>query len=242
MRDEGGKIRRTALGRPASRRTRLLSGFLECGECGGSYHALTGKVEWGCSWHRNRGACDNGVRIPQAQLEAAVLTAVREAIDEEVAAHALEVALEELRRRMASAEPTRLEEELAGIDAKIARLLDMVADGKLAALEAAKEKLSGLHSERQRVAGELDRARRTLPTLEELKPRLREMLREIATTLRADVTGGRLALGALLGDRRLRVYQDGRIEGVLRLDPETKLPAPGGSALEPAASVVAGER
>src|SRR5262245_18231381 len=47
MRDAAGKILRTALGGAASRR-RLLSGLLVCGECGGSYHALTGSAEWGC--------------------------------------------------------------------------------------------------------------------------------------------------------------------------------------------------
>ena len=105
LRDDAGKIRRTALGAAASRR-RLLAGFLGCGECGGSYHALTGRPEWGCSWHRNRGSCTNNVRIPQAKLEAAVLKAVRGALDEEIAEHALTVAIEELRNRIAAAEPT----------------------------------------------------------------------------------------------------------------------------------------
>jgi hypothetical protein len=45
------------------------------------------------------------VRIPQARREAAVMDAVREALDEEVAARALEVALDELRRRMEAVEP-----------------------------------------------------------------------------------------------------------------------------------------
>ena len=31
----------------------------------------------------------------------------------------------------------------------------------------------------------------------------------------------RLALGTLLGDRRIRVFRDGRIEGVATLTPET---------------------
>jgi hypothetical protein len=202
-------------------------------------HALTGRPEWGCSWHRNRGTCENGVRIPQAQLEAAVLEAVRGALDEEIAAHALEVALGDLRQRMARAEPKRLEEELAGLDAKIERALDLAIE--LGDLGAAKEKLRGLRAERERVAGELARAHRTLPTLEGLKPRLREMLREIETTLRADPKLGRLALGALLGERRIRVYRDGRIEGALALEPEMTLPAPRRSQ-EPAARVVAGGR
>ena len=42
-----------------------------------------------------------------------------------------------------------------------------------------------------------------------------EKLREIGDTLRADLAHGRLALGALLGDRRIRIYRDGRIEGAV---------------------------
>ncbi len=37
--------------------------------------------------------------------------------------------------------------------------------------------------------------------------------------LRADVSKGHLAVGALLGDARLRVYPDGRIEGTATLSP-----------------------
>jgi hypothetical protein len=48
-------------------------------------------------------------------------------------------------------------------------------------------------------------------------------LRDIGATLRADVPSGRLALGALLGDRRIRIYRDGRIEGAVDIG---GLPAP----------------
>ena len=74
-----------------------------------------------------------------------------------------------------------------------------------------------LKVERERVA------RVTLATLDELRPVLREKLRTIGDTLRADVAHGRLALGALLGDRRIRIYHDGRIEGAVALE---TLPAP----------------
>ena len=40
-------------------------------------------------------------------------------------------------------------------------------------------------------------------------PVVRAKLGEIETTLLADVAQGRMALGALLGDRRLRIYRDG---------------------------------
>ena len=52
-------------------------------------------------------------------------------------------------------------------------------------------------------------------------PRLREKLRAIEATLRADAALSRLALRTLLGDRRIRVYRDGRIEGLATLAPET---------------------
>ena len=46
-----------------------------------------------------------------------------------------------------------------------------------------------LRSERERVAGELSRARVRLRTAEELMPRLREKLRHLEATLEADLAG-----------------------------------------------------
>ena len=68
---------------------------------------------------------------------------------------------------------------------------------------------------------------------------MRAKLDEVEGTLLADVAQGRLALGALLGDRRLRVYEDGRIEGVAVLEPDM-LAAPKRTS-EPRVRVVAGE-
>ena len=63
-----------------------------------------------------------------------------------------------------------------------------------------------------------------LPTIEELMPRLREKLQELESTIMADVPLGRLALGGLLGEDRLRIYADGRIEGTATLAPEALHP------------------
>jgi hypothetical protein len=59
-----------------------------------------------------------------------------------------------------------------------------------------------------------------IASAEELLPWLREKLRALETTLTVDVAMGRLALGELLGNPRLRVYRDGRIEGALMLRSE----------------------
>jgi DNA invertase Pin-like site-specific DNA recombinase len=215
LRDGRGRIRRSAIGSGANRK-RLLAGFLQCGECGGSFHALKPRM-WGCSFHRNRGTCDNDAQIRKADLERAVLRAVKGALTEKVAAHALEVALDDLRKRIEAAEPRRLEAELAELDAKIERALDLAID---LGDPGAKERLRELRDERGGVARELASMRIDLPTVEDLMPRVREKLRDLEATLKADVARGRLALGGLLGDERLRVYQDGRIEGSAILAPE----------------------
>jgi hypothetical protein len=76
------------------------------------------------------------------------MDAVREALDEEVTAHAIEVALDELRKRMAAAEPTQLEADLVELDPKIARALDLAIDH--CDVAAVKDRLRDLKSDRAR--------------------------------------------------------------------------------------------
>jgi hypothetical protein len=52
-------------------------------------------------------------------------------------------------------------------------------------------------------------------------PRVRALLRNVEASIRSDVALGRLALGGLLGENRVRVYGDGRIEGLATLSSET---------------------
>ena len=65
--------------------------------------------------------CIYSRRVAQERLEGAVLRAVKAALDDRVAEHALEVALGDLRGRIEAAEPRRLERELAQLDKKIQR-------------------------------------------------------------------------------------------------------------------------
>ena len=45
----------------------VLSGFLECGVCGGSFHAPNSAGRYGCGWHRGRGpiVCGNDRLVPR---------------------------------------------------------------------------------------------------------------------------------------------------------------------------------
>lgn len=170
-------------------------------------------------------AFSNDTKIPQAILGRALLHAVREALDEEAAAHALEVALDDLRPKIAAAEPRRLEERLAQLDTKIARALDLAIE--LADLAEAKQRLAALRDERARAAREGRQTRTVLPTVEELLPRVRALLRNVEATIRSDAALGRPALGGLLGGNRVRIHRDGRIEGLVTLTSATR--RPGGS-------------
>ena len=160
------------------------------------------------------------------------------ALDEQVVRHALEVALEDLRARIKAAEPTRIEAELTKLDVKIERAFDLAIE--MGDMDTAKARLKALRDQRADLVRELGSSRIQIPSTDELLPRLREKLRDLGATLKADIALGRLALGGLLGDQRLQVFRDGRIEGALTLRPEM-LHAPK-RTLGRADSVVAGGR
>ncbi len=70
----------------SARRRHLLSGLLECAECGGAFHALY-RGTFGCSWRRDRGpeVCGSALRVDGEELHARVLGAIREQILNRVA-------------------------------------------------------------------------------------------------------------------------------------------------------------
>jgi DNA invertase Pin-like site-specific DNA recombinase len=239
LRDGHGRIVRTAIEGRGARRKRVLSGFLRCGECGGSFHELHGRGEWGCSWHRNRGTCDNAIRVPEERLEAAVLKAVAAALDEEVARHALGVALAELQKRLDALDPSDLDAEIQRIDMQIERAVDLAVE--LGDVDAVKVKLRSLREERSRASADRARTAGRIPTIDELMPVVKAKLADLRTTLERDVAQSRMVLGALLGEDRLRIYSDGRIEGAAMLEAEMKLPASSRSS-KPGDTVVAGGR
>lgn len=55
----------------------LFSGLLTCGCCGGGY-TLVGKTRYGCASARNKGTCENRRTIDRNELEARVLTGLKD--------------------------------------------------------------------------------------------------------------------------------------------------------------------
>ncbi len=115
-------------------------------------------------------------------------------------------------------------------------MIDLAAE--VGEMGHAKRRLRELKAEREVLASEAAQARAYVPTLEELMPAIHKRLEDLEGMLKEDVPRGRLALGSLLGEKRLRVYPGGRIEGMATLR-ANELAAPSGSSGR-RVSVVAG--
>src|SRR4029077_10451374 len=61
----------------AHRARSLLSGRLECGSCGGGY-TIAARDRYGCATRRQKGLCQNPRTIARQELEARVLSGLKE--------------------------------------------------------------------------------------------------------------------------------------------------------------------
>ncbi|EGO93766.1 recombinase family protein, partial [Acidiphilium sp. PM] len=105
----------------------LLTGLTKCGKCGGGYSMVSADLV-GCSTARNKGTCDNRLNIRRNQLEARVLTALK---DHLMNPELFAVFCEEFTRRMnerrleASASLAVARAELKRVERELERILDL---------------------------------------------------------------------------------------------------------------------
>jgi hypothetical protein len=189
----------------------LLTGFVACGECGGSLvvHSMPrGRrrdPRMTCWHYTTRGlrGCGNGWRPSMAPLESLVLDAIEtEVLDPVVVERAIELAMEGLVRPadMPPDDPTR---ELAAIDAELGRLTALAAAGgsEIPAV------LDGLRSRQTRraaiVARQSAAVRRSRPVASgaALRLDLRARLTDWRGLLRRNVAEARPVLETLLAGR-----------------------------------------
>src|SRR5215467_7220974 len=122
----------------------LLGGLAQCAECGGSLTSMTRPYGsagqrrrvaiYACAYHQKRGpaVCANAVVIRQDRLDAAVLRALAEALDERALAPLVARALDRAERRRAEVPEQRrtLERERAANATVIRRLVDAIKHGQ----------------------------------------------------------------------------------------------------------------
>jgi site-specific DNA recombinase len=123
--------------RPARQRrrpTRLFSGLLKCGECGGTVTIITGD-RWGCSNRKETGTCSNNRVTSNSVIEKRVLGAMREQLmdPELVSAYVREYHLAAT-RKMAEFDTGKkdLQARRKEADASVKRLAIAIADGSMA--------------------------------------------------------------------------------------------------------------
>lgn len=137
-----------------ARRARyLLSGTVECGECGAGYIMISAD-RMGCSAARNRGTCENRKTIKRIDLEERVLNGLRQRLmTPEMIKTFVEAYQEESRKEQHDAKAARAktERDLAAATREIDNIVEAVAQGmfqpsmkaKMDTLEARKAELEG---------------------------------------------------------------------------------------------------
>ena len=204
----------------------LLSGFLECGICGGGFFRAWSNRFYACGWHRDRGplVCSNDLRIAQQELETRFLRGVQEQIlVPDLVLYAVEKALDLARVRTAEGPSSADRERLAEVETQIEHLVRLAA--QLGHLDAHGRVLGELERERQELRQRLLRSSPALD-LEALRDPIEKTLNDLGAWLTGTPEQGRAALRALLGDRRLRVGPDTergfRIDGELEVTLELR--------------------
>ena len=141
----------------ARRPKSLLSGLVFCGCCGGPY-SLRGADRFACSNHISKGTCTNSRTIPRTELEARVLTGLKERMmSPEMVGEAMRAYAEEANRlnreRRSNSEAWKV--ELGKVARQIEQIVEAIADGmyhlsmkeKMDALEARRAELTTLLAE-----------------------------------------------------------------------------------------------
>jgi site-specific DNA recombinase len=136
-----------AVTRSGGRPKYLLSGLLRCDTCRAHYIGVNG-TEYGCSSHRDGGACSNSIRIRRELVESVLLDPIRKELLSPARVQRLVIEMQAYHMeqvRVLEARASEQPHELQEIVARIARLHerlrqgdpDMTADEVQAAIDRA---------------------------------------------------------------------------------------------------------
>jgi len=188
--------------------------------------------------------CESTLRVRTDAAEARVLAAIREQVlTPENVVYSVELALAEIAKARAAADPVALRKELDAFMVERNALIDAHIKGLTDPRESEprlRAQLERKHEMERRPAAAEAEVTPFDPVA--LHPLVEAVIHNVHAALTGDATGRREALRALLGPDRLRVYPDRekgfRLEGALRV----RLEPPARAAAERGAKQVAGER
>ena len=183
----------------------LLTGFLKCGLCGANLVIVTGRrrrhAMYGCPQHWYRGACENKLRIRQAQVETQMLRALQEAV---LRPEVLDCILDEFQQQLerARADASSLRERTGGrtreLEEELQRLTLAVAEGGhssflLQAITARENELAELNDSLADVSHGFQNS------TEELREFTRQRIFDLPELLSQDVPRARAELAKHVG-------------------------------------------
>ena len=185
----------------------LLSGLAQCGVCGWNLvvRGNTPRI-YGCSHFHQRGTCTNALSQHVPKVDDSFLAALeREVLTPERFRYAVEVAVEQVRERLAEDPDSRpaLEREKASLARKIERMVAAIGDGRgpvalVREIAKAEARIQEIETEvaRLETAPNL-----TVLDLKRLEREVEAELARFADLLRGNVPRARQALKKLLVDR-----------------------------------------
>jgi len=222
----------------------LFSGLTKCGVCGAGFIVYS-RDHLGCFGTRGRGTCDNRLTVSRQDVEARVLHALqdklmrRDFFDE----FCREFAKEMNRLRMErGATINSAKRELARIETRRKKLIDLVLDDELPAREA-KEELLANAQRRDKLEGRLQVASEPPPLLHSTVAdlyrtkveELSEALQHLDTRIEASETLRGLIEAIVLTPEKgqLRIELRGNLAAMLTVAQETKRSPETGDLLVP---------
>jgi site-specific DNA recombinase len=185
----------------------LLAGWLQCDDCGSAFNVLY-RNKWGCGHRYNRGieTCQNSVRISQVDLEARVLGGLEARfLPPENVEYVVQQAERIVREERSNDRTRRDEQRLFQLEGEIDNLIG------LAATLGSNDRVALEIGDREREVTEIKSllARRKAPLgSEALTDSIRRTLSDLGNMFRSSPEDAKKALGALLGENRLRVKKE----------------------------------
>lgn len=224
----------------ARRATYLFSGLLKCGFCGAGYTLVNG-TKYGCSASRNRRTCSNRKLVARKEVEARVLSGLRERLlhPDLIAEFVAEYQREWNRlHQEETAERVAVERDLADVKRKINQIINAIENGMFH--PSMTDRMTDLEDRKSALQHRLD-ALKPSKNLVRLHPRLAEVYRQkvadLATALNDEGTKMEAGdnLRSLIDEIRLHPEDEGHaieilgdLAGILSLcGAETKTPGVG---------------
>ncbi|SHK66523.1 Site-specific DNA recombinase [Shimia gijangensis] len=165
----------------ARRAKHLFSGLLTCGVCGGGF-TIIGKAYFGCANSRNKGTCDNRLTIKRDDLEARVLSGLKDhLLHPDLIAEFTRSYQEEFNRLAGTIKQdhAKAEQDLAKVTKQIDAIIDAITEGMFH--PSLKAKMGDLETQKATLEAKLASIDTQPPVL--LHPSLSDMYRSKVTDL-----------------------------------------------------------